>query len=69
MFSSPIPEWDLPTLSLTTATPLELGFRTEQSLCGNDLTSFANNKKNRIEHIVIGSQGTGFPKGEFSSRE
>jgi len=32
---------------------------------GNDLTSFANNKKNKIEHIVIGSRGTGFPKGEF----
>jgi len=32
---------------------------------GNDLASFANNKKNRIEHIVIGSQGTGFPKGGF----
>lgn len=32
---------------------------------GNDLTSFANNKKNKIEHIVIGSRGTGFPKGTF----
>jgi len=32
---------------------------------GNDLASFANNKKNRIEQIVIGSQGTGFSKGGF----
>ena len=32
---------------------------------GNDLTSFANDKKNEIEHIVIGSRGTGFPKGPF----
>jgi len=32
---------------------------------GNDLTSFANDKKNKIEHIVIGSEGTGFPKGTF----
>ena len=32
---------------------------------GNDLTSFVNNKKNKIEQIVIGSRGTGFPKGTF----
>jgi len=32
---------------------------------GNDLARFANNKKNKIEHVVIGSQGTGFPKGTF----
>jgi len=32
---------------------------------GNDLASFANNKKNKIEHVVIGSRGTGFPKGLF----
>ena len=30
---------------------------------GIDLTRFANNKKNKIEQIVIGSQGTGYPKG------
>jgi len=32
---------------------------------GNDLARFANNKKNKIEQIVIGSQGTGYPKGTF----
>ena len=32
---------------------------------GNDLASFANNKKNKIEQVVIGSQGTGYPKGTF----
>ena len=32
---------------------------------GNDLASFANDKKNKIEHVVIGSRGTGFPKGLF----
>jgi len=32
---------------------------------GNDLVKFANNKKNRIEQVVIGSQGSGFPKGTF----
>lgn len=32
---------------------------------GNDLVRFANNKKNNIEHVVIGSQGTGYPKGTF----
>ena len=32
---------------------------------GIDLSMFANNKKNRIEHIVIGSQGSGYPKGTF----
>lgn len=32
---------------------------------GNDLVSFSNNKKNKIEHIIIGSRGTGFPKGPF----
>ena len=32
---------------------------------GNDLVRFANNKKNKIEHVVIGSQGTGYPKGTF----
>jgi len=32
---------------------------------GNDLAKFANNKKNRIEQVVIGSQGTGYPKGTF----
>ena len=32
---------------------------------GNDLVRFANNKKNKIEQVVIGSQGTGFPKGAF----
>jgi len=32
---------------------------------GNDLARFANNNKNKIEHVVIGSQGTGFPKGTF----
>lgn len=32
---------------------------------GIDLASFANNKKNKIEQVVIGSQGSGFPKGTF----
>ena len=32
---------------------------------GNDLVRFANNKNNKIEQIVIGSQGTGYPKGTF----
>ena len=32
---------------------------------GNDLVRFANNKKNKIEHVVIGSQGAGYPKGTF----
>ena len=32
---------------------------------GNDLAGFANNKKNKIEQVVIGSQGTGYPKGTF----
>ena len=32
---------------------------------GIDLSRFANNKKNRIEYIVIGSQGSGYPKGTF----
>ena len=32
---------------------------------GNNLANFANDKKNKIEQIVIGSQGTGFPKGTF----
>ena len=32
---------------------------------GNDLARFANNKRNKIEQVVIGSQGTGYPKGTF----
>ena len=32
---------------------------------GIDLTRFANNKKNKIEQIVIGSQGTGYSKENF----
>lgn len=32
---------------------------------GNDLASFANNKKNKIEQVIVGSQGTGYPKGTF----
>lgn len=32
---------------------------------GNDLAGFANNKKNKIKQAVIGSQGTGYPKGTF----
>jgi len=32
---------------------------------GNDLASFANNKKNKIEQVIIGSQGTGYPKEIF----
>ena len=32
---------------------------------GIDLARFANNSKNKIEQIVIGSQGTGYPKGTF----
>ena len=31
----------------------------------NDLANFANNKKNKIDHVVIGSRGSGFLKGEF----
>jgi len=32
---------------------------------GNDLAGFANNKKNKIEQVVISSQGTEYPKGTF----
>ena len=32
---------------------------------GNDLASFANNKKNKIDSVIIGTQGTGYPKGTF----
>ena len=32
---------------------------------GNDLARFANSKKNKIEQVVVGSQGTGYPKGTF----
>ena len=32
---------------------------------GIDLARFANNKRNKIEQLVIGSRGTGFPKGTF----
>ena len=32
---------------------------------GNDLANFANNKKNKIEQVVIGSRGSGFPKETF----
>ena len=32
---------------------------------GYDLTTFANNPKNKIDHIVIGSRGLGFPKEVF----
>jgi len=32
---------------------------------GIDLTTFANNPKNRIDQIVIGSRGMGFPKEIF----
>ncbi len=32
---------------------------------GSDLARFANNKKNKIGHVVIGSQGTGYPQGTF----
>ena len=32
---------------------------------GNDLTNFANNKKNKIEQIVIGSRGSGSPRETF----
>ena len=32
---------------------------------GYDLTRFANSKKNKIEQVVMGSQGTGYPKGTF----
>ncbi len=30
-----------------------------------DLTTFANNPKNKIDHIVIGARGLGFPKEVF----
>ena len=32
---------------------------------GIDLVTFANNPKNKIDHIVIGSRGMGFPKELF----
>jgi len=32
---------------------------------GYDLTTFANNPKNKIDHIFIGSRGLGFPKEIF----
>lgn len=32
---------------------------------GYDLTTFANNPKYKIDHIVIGSRGLGFPKEIF----
>jgi len=32
---------------------------------GYDLTSFANNPANKIDHIVVGARGTGFPKELF----
>jgi nucleotide-binding universal stress UspA family protein len=32
---------------------------------GYDLTTFANNPKNKIEHIVVGSRGLGFPLEVF----
>ena len=32
---------------------------------GNDLVRYANNKTNKLGQVVIGSQGTGYPKGTF----
>jgi len=32
---------------------------------GYDLTAFANNPRNKIQHIVIGARGMGFPKEIF----
>ena len=32
---------------------------------GYDLATFANNPRNKIEHIVIGARGIGFPKEIF----
>ena len=32
---------------------------------GYDLTTFANNPRNKIDHIVIGARGIGFPKEIF----
>ena len=32
---------------------------------GTDLTTFANNPANKIDQIVIGSRGMGFPKELF----
>lgn len=32
---------------------------------GYDLATFANNPKNKIDHIVIGARGIGFPKEIF----
>ena len=32
---------------------------------GYDLTTFANDPKNKIDHIVIGARGIGFPKEIF----
>ena len=32
---------------------------------GIDLTTFANNPRNKIDHVVIGARGIGFPKTIF----
>ena len=32
---------------------------------GTDLSRFANNKKNKIDHVVIGTQGSGSSMGGF----
>ena len=35
------------------------------AVAGFDLVTFANNPKNKIDHIVIGARGIGFPKELF----
>lgn len=41
------------------------GFVVAGRAAGYDLTLFANNPKNKIDHIVIGARGIGFPKEIF----
>ena len=49
---------------------LNSGLRFESAViagraAGYDLATFANNPKNKIDHIVIGARGMGFPKEIF----
>ena len=41
------------------------GFVIAGRSAGYDLTTFANNPKNKIDHIVIAARGIGFPKEIF----
>ncbi len=49
------------TTDCTPALPVLIGGHTS----GIDLTTFANNPGNKIDQIVIGSRGMGFPKELF----